>query len=115
LSLERIIEALAGLGLSRTDAEVYVHLATKGPETARKISDSLSINRRQTYRSLKSLQNKGIAMVNSEFPSEFIVIHFEKVVDILLQMKHNQAKSLEENKAVLISDFLTEKKKLMRA
>lgn len=111
MSLERIIEALVGLGLSRTDAEVYVHIAIKGPETARKISDSLSINRRQIYRSLKMLQGKGIAMVNSEVPSEFSVLPFERVVDILLEMKHNQAKSLEESKAVLISDFLKEKKK----
>jgi sugar-specific transcriptional regulator TrmB len=111
LSLELIIEALIGLGLSRTDAEVYVHLAIKGPETARKISDSLSINRRQIYRSLKSLQSKGIAMGISKFRSEFYALPFEKVVDILLELKHNQAKSLEESKAVLISDFLTEKKK----
>jgi len=111
LSLERIIEALVGLGLSRTDAEVYVHIATKGPETARKISDSLSINRRQIYRSLKSLKSKGIAMVNSEFPSEFSALPFERVVDLLLKVKKKQAKSLEASKAELISDFLTEKKK----
>ena len=111
MSLERIIEALVGLGLSQTDAEVYVHLAIKGPETARKISDSLSINRRQIYRSLKNLQNKGIALINSEIPSEFSALPFERVVDILLKMKHTQAKSLEESKAELISDFITEKKK----
>jgi sugar-specific transcriptional regulator TrmB len=111
LSLERIIEALVGLGLSRTDAEVYVHLATKDPETARKISDSLLINRRQIYRSLKSLQSKGIAMVNNQLPSKFSVLPFERVVDLLLEVKKEQAKSLEASKAELISDFLIEKKK----
>jgi sugar-specific transcriptional regulator TrmB len=99
------------LGLSQTDAKIYIHIATKGPETARKIIGSLPINKRQIYRSLKSLQNKGIALINSEVPSEFSALPFERVVDILLEMKHNQAKSLEESKAVLISDFLTEKKK----
>jgi sugar-specific transcriptional regulator TrmB len=112
LSLERIIEALIGLGLSQTDAEVYVHLATKGPETARNIIDSLPINKRQIYRSLKSLKSKGIAMVNSEFPSEFSALPFERVVDLLLKVKKKQAKSLEASKAELISDFLTEKKKI---
>lgn len=112
MSLERIIEALVGLGLSQTDAEVYVHLATKGPKTARNISDSLPINRRQIYRSLKSLQSKGIAMVNSEFPSEFSALPFERVVDLLLEVKKEQAKSLEASKAQLISDFRREKKKI---
>jgi sugar-specific transcriptional regulator TrmB len=111
LSLERIIKALVSLGLSQTDAEVYIHIATKGAETARKISNNLSINRRQIYRSLKGLKNKGIVMINSEIPSEFSALPFEKVVDILLELKHNQAKSLEESKAAIISDFLTEKKK----
>jgi sugar-specific transcriptional regulator TrmB len=111
LSLERIIEALVGLGLSRTDAEVYVHLATKGPETARNISDSLPIHKRQIYRSLKRLQSKGIVMANSQFPSEFSVLPFERVVDLLLEVKKEQAKYLEASKAELISDFLTEKKK----
>ena len=111
MSLERIIEALVSLDLTRTDAEVYIYIAMKGPETARKISESLSISRRQIYRSLKNLQNIDIVLVNNEVPSEFSAISFERVVDILLEMKNNQAKSLEENKAELISDFLTEKKK----
>ena len=112
MSLERIIEALVGLGLSQTEAEVYVHLATKGPETARNISDSLTLNKRQIYRSLESLQSKGIAMGNSEFPSEFSALPFERVVDLLLEEKKEQAKYLEANKAQLISDFLKEKKKI---
>ena len=33
LSLERVIKALIGLGLSRVEAEVYVYLAKKGPQT----------------------------------------------------------------------------------
>ena len=112
LSLERIIIALVSLGLSQTEAEVYVHLGMNGPENARTIIDSLPINKRQIYRSLNSLQSKGIAMGNSEFPSEFSVLPFERVVDILLEMKKEKAKSLEESKAELVSDFLTEKKKL---
>jgi sugar-specific transcriptional regulator TrmB len=111
LSLERIIEALVSLGFSQTDAELYIYIATKGPETARKISDSLSINSRQTHCSLKRLQNKGIVMKNNEVPSEFSALPFERVLEVLLEIKNKQAKSLEENKAELISDFLTEKEK----
>jgi len=33
LSLERVIKALIGLGLLRLDAEVYVYLAKKCPQT----------------------------------------------------------------------------------
>ena len=38
MSHERVLKALMSLGLSRTDAEVYVFLATKGPQKARNIA-----------------------------------------------------------------------------
>ena len=111
MSLERIIEALVSLGLSQTDAEVYLNLATEGPATARDIIDNLAINKRQVYRSLKRLQSKGIARVNNEFPSEFLVVSFEEALDLLLELKKEQAKVLQASKEELISDFRTEKKK----
>jgi sugar-specific transcriptional regulator TrmB len=111
LSLERIIKALVGLGLTQTDAEIYVHLATVGPATARIIVNSLTINKRQIYRSLKALQQKSIASGSEEYPAEFSVVSFEKALDLLLEVKKEQTKSLEASKAELIADFQTEKKK----
>jgi sugar-specific transcriptional regulator TrmB len=111
LSLERIIKALIGLGLSQTDAEIYVHLATAGPATARSITSNLTFNKRQIYRSLKALQQKGIASGNDEYPAEFYAVSFEKALDLLLDVKKEQAKSLEASKEELIADFQTEKKK----
>jgi sugar-specific transcriptional regulator TrmB len=111
LSLERVLKALIGLGLSQTDAEVYVHLATAGPATARTIVNNLTINKRQIYRSLKALQQKGIASGNDEYPAEFYAVAFEKALDLLLDVKKEQAKSLEASKAELIADFQTEKRK----
>ena len=37
MSLERIFKALTNLGLSQTDARVYIHLATKGSAKAHKM------------------------------------------------------------------------------
>ena len=70
MSLERVLKALVGLGLSQTDAEVYVHLATAGPATAKSITGNLALNKRQIYRSLKALQQKGIASGTDEYPAE---------------------------------------------
>ena len=111
MSLERVLKALVGLGLSQTDAEVYVHLATAGPATARSITSNLAFNKRRIYRSLKALQQKGIASGNDEYPAEYYAVSFEKALDLLLDVKKEQAKSLEASKAELIADFQTEKKK----
>ena len=111
MSLERVLKALIGLGLSQTDAEVYVHLATVGPTTAKNIINNLKVNKRQIYRSLKALQQKGIASGNDEYPAKFSAVSFEQVLNLLLEVKKEQAKSLEASKAELIADFQTEKKK----
>jgi sugar-specific transcriptional regulator TrmB len=111
MSLEKILKALVGLGLSQSDAEVYVHLATMGPASARNIMNNLPLNKRQTYRSLESLQEKGLASENYEYPAEFSAVSFEKALDILLEVTKEQAKSLEASKAELILDFHAEKKK----
>ena len=60
MSLERVIEALISLGLSRLDAEVYVCLTQNGPQTAADLARSLNCSKQKIYPSLKNLQNKGL-------------------------------------------------------
>ena len=102
---------LGKLGLSQTDAKVYIYLAANGPNKARAIVDYLKINRGQVYKSLRRLQNKGATISSNEHPIKFIAVPFEDVLDILMKIKKEQAKILQGSKEALISDFRTEKKK----
>ena len=102
---------LGKLGLSQTDAKVYIYLAANGPNKARAIVDYLKINRGQVYKSLRRLQNKGATISSNEHPIKFIAVPFEDVLDILMKIKKEQARILQESKEELISDFRTEKKK----
>ena len=111
MSLKRIIKVLASLGLSQTDAHVYIYLATNGPNKVRTIVDYLNVNRRQVYKSLKRLQKKGVTIASDERPIEFSAVPFEDVLDILMKIKKEQARILQASKEELISDFRTEKKK----
>jgi sugar-specific transcriptional regulator TrmB len=111
LSLKRIIKVLASLGLSQTDAQVYIYLATNGPNKARAIFDYLNVNRGQVYKSLKRLQNKGTIISSDEHPIEFSAVPFEDVLDMLMKIRKEQAKVLQASREELILDFRTEKKK----
>jgi sugar-specific transcriptional regulator TrmB len=111
LSLERVLKALESLGLSRIDSQVYVYLATSGPKKAKDMINALTINKRQVYRSLTRLQNKGIALTNDERPFLFSAVPFEDVIDLLMEIKKEQAKALQASKEELVSDFRTEEKK----
>jgi sugar-specific transcriptional regulator TrmB len=105
LSLERILKALVSLGLSQTDAQIYIYLATEGPAKARNIINGLTINKRQVYRSLKRLQNKGITIANDERPFEFSAVPFEEVLDLLMEIKKEQAQTLQESKKEFLSSW----------
>jgi sugar-specific transcriptional regulator TrmB len=111
LSLERIFKALVSLGLSLTDAQIYVYLATVGPAKAIRIINYHKINKRRVYRSLKRLQDKGITTASDDCPFEFSAVPFEEVLDLLMEIKKEQAKALQASKEELISDLRTEEKK----
>jgi predicted transcriptional regulator len=110
LSLERVFKALVDLGLSETDAQVYIYLATKGPAKASNIIHNLTVTKRQIYRSLKWLQNRSIIIANDEHPVEFSTLPFEEVLDMLIEMKHEQAQAIKKRRKELLSSWLNNKK-----
>jgi sugar-specific transcriptional regulator TrmB len=111
LSVERIKRALVNLGLSETDAEIYIYLYTNGSKKARNIVCNLELRKGQAYRSLKRLQLQGIATSNGEFPSVFSAVSFKLVLDSLLDAKKDQINSLKAIKEALLSTWrsITEK------
>jgi sugar-specific transcriptional regulator TrmB len=102
MSQEWVIRTLVGLGLKRTDAKVYLFLAKTGPQKARDITNALKMNKQQLYRSLKSLRSKGIASATTEHPARFSVIPLEKVLDLFVKAKMEEAQSIEQNKDELL-------------
>jgi len=104
LSLERVIEALIGLGLSGVDAEVYVYLAKKEPQTALDLARALNITKQKMYTSLKNLQTKGLVTKEQTL---FFALHFEEALGILIKTKKKQAQSMHENKEELLASWKT--------
>jgi sugar-specific transcriptional regulator TrmB len=105
LSLERVLKTLEGFGLSRTDAEVYVYLAKKGSKKGRELASALKITKQQLYPCLKNLKNRGIVTVSLERPALFSAVAFEKVVELLIKIKVQQAKAIKETKKELLASW----------
>jgi len=108
LSLERIFKALVSLGLSQTDARVYIFLALKGPEKALSIVKNLKISKQQIYQSLKHLQDKGIIVSDPESKNSFSALPFEEALKSLIRKEKEQTKMMQKT---LISTWKTMKKK----
>jgi len=97
-----MLKTLESLGLKHLDAEVYVYLAQNYPQKARDIADSLETYKRQLYRSLKSLQRKGMVSASQERPARFSAVAFDKVLDYFSKANREEANRIEENREKIL-------------
>jgi sugar-specific transcriptional regulator TrmB len=111
LSLERVFKALASLGLSESDARVYIFLALKGPTKTGNIVNDLKMSRQQIYRSLRYLQGKGIVFADSTSRGVFSALVFEKALKLLIENEKTKNQILQDTKEALLLDFKTAIKK----
>ena len=105
MSQEHVTKILIDLGLTQKDSEVYIFLAKKGSMKARDILKALGMNKVQLYRSLKNLQNKGMVESTLEFPARFTAVSFEKVLDLFIKAKKDEAQNIEKNRNAMLSHW----------
>jgi sugar-specific transcriptional regulator TrmB len=105
LSLERVLKTLEAFGLSRTDSEVYLYLAKKGPKKGREVANALQISKQKLYPSLKNLKNNGIIKASFDRPALFSALAFEEVLELLITIRVDQAKAIEETKKELLRSW----------
>jgi sugar-specific transcriptional regulator TrmB len=98
-----MLKTLESLGLKHLDAEVYVYLAQNEPQKAKAIAEALETYKRKLYRSLKTLQRKGMVSASQERPAHFSAVSFDKVLDLFIQANREEAQSIEENKEQILS------------
>jgi sugar-specific transcriptional regulator TrmB len=87
------------------DAQVYVFLAKKGLQKGKDITRELKASKPQLYRSLKKLQSKGIVTATLEHPSRFSAVPFERILDLFIKAKMEEAQEIKQNKDEILSIF----------
>ncbi len=113
MSQEKALQTLENLGFTPLDARVYVLLAKKGPQKAGEIAKSLKIPKQTVYFILKNLQKEGIVTSTVERPARFGGVPFERVLDLFVKTKMEEAKRIQRNKDEILLDWKsieTEKK-----
>lgn len=103
MSLKRALKALKNLGLTETDARVYVYLAKKGPHKDDELSFSLNISKPQLYLSLENLKVKNMICAFPENSVKYSANSFEKVLNDFIKQTNQQAKALQTRRAELLS------------
>ena len=111
MSLKSIVEALVSLGLSPAEARIYVFLEKSGSLKDADIAFALKLRTKELVSSLRNLQDKKIVKVSAQQTVKFSAVPFEKAIDLLIEVKKEQAKTLQASKNELLSTWrsITEK------
>jgi sugar-specific transcriptional regulator TrmB len=105
MSLKRVLETLAGLGFSQSDANVYIFLAKKGPHRGKDLCTTLNMPKPFLYQCLSRLKNIGAVTATPERPAQFSAVPFEKVLELLIKSKVEEAQSAQRDKEKALSDW----------
>ena len=105
VSRKNIKETLKEFGLTEKEAELYIFLAKHGVLTGGEISKQTKTHRPIVYRTLKSLQKKGVVESTLESPIRFSSVTFENVLEKNIRAKYEEATLLEKTKNSLLSDW----------
>ena len=105
MSIKRLLETLHSFGLNRSDAKIYVYLAKKGPQKARDLCNELKITKQQLYPCLENLQKKGMVYATLEHPALFYALPLERVLDMFVDLKIDEAEEVQEHKAEILSSW----------
>src|SRR4030042_3753227 len=105
LSQEKVLKTLESLGRAQLDARVYVFLAKRGPQKAKDIAKSLKMPKQTLYFIIKHLQKRGIITSTLEHPARFNAVPFEKVLDLFIKSKMEEAHRIQQSRDELLSDW----------
>jgi sugar-specific transcriptional regulator TrmB len=105
LSQAKALKTLESLGFTQLDARVYVFLAKKVPQKAGDVARCLKIPKQTVYFIINNLQRKGIVTSTVERPARFSAVPFERVLDLFVNAKVEEAKQIQRNRDEILLDW----------
>jgi predicted transcriptional regulator len=107
MSDRRVLDALVSLGLSQTDAKVYIYLASKGPRDAENIAEALGTQECLLREALENLKRKGIVTFSSKQSKLFFALSFNKALDMLIKAHAKWTREIEKSKNEILLNWRT--------
>ncbi len=96
-----MLKILEGFGVSKADAEVYVHLAKRGPTRSVDLALDFRKTQPQIYSILRRLNKKGVVTHSKSRQVLFSALAFEELLERYVRLNMEQAKIIEDTKEQL--------------
>jgi sugar-specific transcriptional regulator TrmB len=103
LSEDTAKKILKDVGLTEKEIEIYIFLTRHGALKGLDITKRIKKHKAQVYNILKNLQAKGLVEPTLEFPARFTAVPFEKVIDLSVKAKREEAAFIENAKKEIMS------------
>jgi sugar-specific transcriptional regulator TrmB len=102
---EKNIKTLAMLGVSVTQAKIYLALIEKGTSTIRVVSNQSGIGRPDTYRAMLELKEIGLVETVLATPTMYRPLPLSEGVSCLLDSKQKEFRLMKEKAGKLLIDY----------
>ncbi|MFB3888396.1 MAG: TrmB family transcriptional regulator [Candidatus Bathyarchaeia archaeon] len=106
---------LVELGLTFSEARVYLALTQIGPSQIGDISKVTGIHREHLYHTVHSLQDKCLVEREVESAARYKAISVDEAVSMLVKRKQTQISELETKAQSIVANFRKEKNNLQHA
>jgi sugar-specific transcriptional regulator TrmB len=105
MEFQKEIQTLTRLGLSSSQAKVYLALATSSATCARSISQKAGVARQDIYRILLGLEKLGLIEKELSIPCRFQAIPITQAVSMLMEQRKNETIELRNELKELLLKF----------
>jgi sugar-specific transcriptional regulator TrmB len=102
MSLDLALNTLKSLGLTETEAKVYIYLAKKGPRNNKNIACFLGLSEHQTLLCLDRLVAKKMVNTAPEYSIKYLAAPLTFILDLLTETNTKEAEQMIKNKKNLL-------------
>ncbi len=102
---DEAISELLNFGFTKDEAEIYIFILKAGSCPARAVARKFDINRMRAYRTLKTLERKGLVQSILERPVRFAAAPIAELLDSQIEKARKTIPKLEENKQRIINYY----------
>lgn len=104
-SIEDLVNILQDYGLTRTQAEILIHLTRLGPSSIGTIAKSLKTNRMNIYRNLKRMEELGLVEAAPGRPIKYTAVPIDRAFNLLISSAKTKVSELEAKYPLIVEAF----------
>ncbi|MCS7096146.1 MAG: MarR family transcriptional regulator [Candidatus Bathyarchaeota archaeon] len=104
-SVEDLVNILQDYGLTRTQAEILIHLTRLGPSSIGAIAKSLKTNRMNVYRNLKRMEGLGLIEAAPGRPIKYTAVPVDRAFSLLISSAKTKVSELEAKYPLIVEAF----------